>query len=283
MQKLSILIFCLSFCSFLNSQTFAPIGTKWGFNYASVGGSGSYFLESVADTIIQGKSCRKLVTQNVYYVCPACPSYTKGVRFIHENNDSLFGLINGNFVLIFRYNLQIGDTFSYTPTQKYLVTRKVDTLISGQTLKKWQLKSLCTDTRYNNAYNSFVEKIGSLYSVLGLGYYCFSDPDYYDLCTFSSGNIQIGGSCRYTKTNDLTDNIQLKIQPNPTSSFLNIETEHPFSDFKIYDLAGKLIQKGVYTEGGSLDVSRLAQGIYVLQLIDKQQFKVYRKFVKSSL
>lgn len=255
-----------------------------GYNYASPGGGGSYYLEAVADTIIAGKLCRKLVTQNIFFICPTCLSYSKSVRFIHENQDSLFSVTtNGNLSLIFRYNLQIGDTFSYSPTIKYLVTRKVDTLISGQTLKKWQLKSLCSDTRYNDQFNVFVEKIGSLNNILSLGYYCFSDAEYYNLCTFSSGNIQVGTRCDYTKTNDLTDNIPIKIHPNPTSSFLNIETEHPFSDFKVFDLAGKLIQKGVYTEGGSLDVSRLAQGVYFLQLIDKQQFTIYQKFVKSSL
>ena len=282
MKKLSILIFCLSFCSFLNSQTFAPIGTKWGYNYAGVGGSGSYYIESTADTTIAGKICRKLVTQNIGYVCSTCYFYSKNVRFIYENNDSLFGMTtNGGLSLLFRYNLQLNDTLTYSANQKYLVTRKVDTLIGGQVLKKWELKTLCSDTRYST-YLIFVEKIGAFNNLIGLGYYCFSDPDYYSLCLFSSGNIQINGRCDYTKTNDLVDNIALEIQPNPTTSFLNIETEHLFSDFKIYDMAGKLIQNGVYTEGGSLDVSRLAQGIYVLQLIDKQQFTIYRKFVKST-
>ncbi len=46
-------------------------------------------------------------------------------------------------------------------------------------------------------------------------------------------------------------------------------------------MTGKLVQKGIYTEGGNWGVSRFAEGVYILQLIDKQQFKVYRTFVKS--
>jgi hypothetical protein len=282
MKKLSILIVCFSISSFLYSQTFGPIGTKWGYDFIGVGGAGSYHMEAVADTVIAGKTCRKLVTQKIWYICMTCRIYSKGASFIYENKDTLWGISpSGTLSLIFRYNLQIGDTFSYSPTIRYIVTRKLDTLVGGQMLKKWQLRSLCTSPVYSNQNINFVEKIGSLSSVLYLGYYCFSDPDYYDLCTFSSENVSIGTSCRYTKTTDLSDAISLNIQPNPVFTFLKIETEHPFSDFKIYDLTGKLVQKGVYTEGGNFDVSTFAQGVYILQLIDKQQLTVYRKFVKS--
>ena len=271
----------LCFLATMNAQTFASIGTKWGYDYATPGGGGSKYLESVGDTLIEGKICRKLDYKEVSYICPTCQGIYCGTRIFYENNDSLFAVYGTEFRFLFSYRLAIGDTLKLKYNQNYVLVRKVDTLISGQTLKKWQMQSICSDPRYGKSLHNFVEKIGDLNGYIGLNYYCLSDPEYVSLCAFSSGNIQIGGICQYTNTKDITSAANISISPNPASSTLKVASNHAFKDIKIYDSAGKMYKNAFYTEGVSLDISTLPKGLYFLQLTDKEEFRVHRTFVKE--
>ncbi|MBL7814173.1 MAG: T9SS type A sorting domain-containing protein [Saprospiraceae bacterium] len=263
------------------SQTFAPIGTKWGYDFANPGGGGSQYFESVGDTTIQGKSCQKLATRTVNFICPTCIWTTKGMSLLHENNDSLYTFYGNSFHLLFSYKLNVGDTLTLDNNQKHLVVRKVDTLISGQRLKKWQLRDVCSNTIYGQHWQSFVEKIGAFSGFIGLNYYCFSDPTDIHLCSFSTENVQIGGSCQFTNTKDMTNTVSISISPNPVNDYLSIYVNtQNFLTLKIFDSMGKCQKTAVYTEGGIVDVSQLSKGIYFLQLIDNKGFVIQKKFVK---
>jgi hypothetical protein len=279
----NLITFTLSVCFFtlLNAQTFAPIGTKWGYNFATAGGGGSFYLESVGDTVIQGKTCRKLASKTVNVICPTCQWTTLGTRVFYEANDSLFAVYNTGFTFLFSYRLAIGDTLKLRNNQNYVLVRKVDTLISGQTLKKWQMRSICSDPRYGKLLSDFVEKIGDMNGYIGLNYYCFSDPEYIQLCSFSLNNIQINGFCQFTNTREVLSQNAVSLSPNPAFNSLKIETKHPFQQLKIYDSVGKMFQNGFYTEGGVLDISALPKGLFILQLTDNVGLVVNRKFIKQ--
>ena len=204
--------------------------------------------------------------------------------YLHERNDSLFFVSRDGlyFTLFFRYSLNVGDTLTYNnyTSSKYIVKRKVDTIISGQTLKKWTLNTICTGCCGGRI--DFVEKMGALTDVISLGYYCVTDRYYYSLNCFLSGNIKIGsGTCTYTSTNDISEKIKLNIYPNPSQNFLTIETDHAFASYQIFDFTGKIILKGVYNQSVVINISTLSAGIYLLQLTDKENNSALKKITVS--
>jgi hypothetical protein len=280
MKRLITFTFLLVFTNSLFTQNIAPIGTKWSYNFfGATTTTGSYHLESIGDTIIAGKNCRKLLSQTIVYDCQLnqqnCRHYSKGLTYLHENNDSLFNVTaNGVFRLIFQYRLRVNDSFG-----RFVVTRFVDTMVAGQNLKKWELETTCLDLRpYKDRY-AFVEKIGELHNGFGWGRVpCPFNNLRFELCQFSTPNINVGGICTFTQTNEFSKNPPLSIHPNPATNFLKIETPHPFFTYYIFDATGRLIQNTPFTEGLQIDISNLPNGVYLLQLVDKQQFIAHRNF-----
>jgi hypothetical protein len=57
---------------------------------------------------------------------------------------------------------------------------------------------------------------------------------------------------------------EIKVYPNPTDSYLQIETTVPFSTIAITDLAGKQVFSILNPTQQSIDVSGLPAGIYYL-------------------
>ena len=194
MKRLIFFLFLLFCFPLLKAQIFAPIGSTWGYNYNSLGGPGSIYLNAVADTIIKGYTCRKLT-----YEDKSLFSYNnyRDIFYLHERNDSLFGVSRdgSNFNLLFQYSLKVGDTLTYNNYYKsqYLTTRRIDTLISGQTLKKWELAEICKDFRTPYSRLNFIEKIGAERDIIGFQNYCnpAGENTYFDICSYSSGNINI--------------------------------------------------------------------------------------------
>jgi subtilase family serine protease len=83
--------------------------------------------------------------------------------------------------------------------------------------------------------------------------------------------------------NDLNINNEFKIYPNPTSSFIHLESDSNLSLKKliIYDLNGRLIKLKQGNGLNSIDVSELSKGLYILQIEDEfkriSNFKIMKK------
>jgi hypothetical protein len=65
--------------------------------------------------------------------------------------------------------------------------------------------------------------------------------------------------------------------PNVVVDILTIPTDFPFSEFRIFDMAGREIKKGIDRE---IDLSFLQNGYYVIKLKDGAGIYSY-KFVKQ--
>lgn len=72
---------------------------------------------------------------------------------------------------------------------------------------------------------------------------------------------------------------QVRIYPNPATSFLRIESNIGAESFKINDLLGKEIKSGKILNG-QIDVSKLSKGTYLLQLMKGTQKMKAVKFIK---
>lgn len=67
------------------------------------------------------------------------------------------------------------------------------------------------------------------------------------------------------------DPIKVSIFPNPTTQFLNIEdAEQKVGMIKLFSLLGKNVKTFEVNDQKTFDVSDLPNGLYLLQIIDKQ-------------
>ncbi len=72
-----------------------------------------------------------------------------------------------------------------------------------------------------------------------------------------------------------------KIYPNPVHDVLNIQNSKTINDVIIYDTSGKMVTKiSLNSEKGSIDVSKLNVGMYILKLISGDSTETV-KFIKK--
>ena len=79
-----------------------------------------------------------------------------------------------------------------------------------------------------------------------------------------------------TNTLNQTD---ILIYPNPVKSILNVKNVSKKANYKIYSAAGQLVSSGIILNN-KIDVSRLINGVYVID-IDDVQGTAQRKFIKE--
>ena len=67
------------------------------------------------------------------------------------------------------------------------------------------------------------------------------------------------------------DPIKVSVFPNPTTHYLNIEDgQERVGSIKLFSLLGKNVKTFVVNDQKRFDVSDLPNGLYLLQIIDKQ-------------
>lgn len=87
------------------------------------------------------------------------------------------------------------------------------------------------------------------------------------------------------KSFDIKEN-NMKVFPNPVSDYLNINVggkkNNQISKITIFDIQGKqILQKQINTSQTKLDVSRIANGIYILEAITNSGLLFREKFIKQ--
>ncbi|QHI38541.1 hypothetical protein IMCC3317_39340 [Kordia antarctica] len=71
---------------------------------------------------------------------------------------------------------------------------------------------------------------------------------------------------------------EIKLYPNPTSGFINIQTNTTVESVAIYNLLGKHV---LQTNLKTIDVSRLSEGIYILKITSDQGAQITKRFIKQ--
>ncbi|MDR2206077.1 MAG: T9SS type A sorting domain-containing protein, partial [Flavobacteriaceae bacterium] len=77
-----------------------------------------------------------------------------------------------------------------------------------------------------------------------------------------------------------TEKLNIEIYPNPAKSVLNIETSLKIEKINVYDTSGKIV-KTLQNAGKTIDVSRLQNGVYHLEIFTDRG-KVFRKFIVNN-
>jgi len=100
-----------------------------------------------------------------------------------------------------------------------------------------------------------------------------NDGIFYFIALHPQKGRQVYNTLVYSKrvsTKDLVSNL-ISIFPNPTTEFINIDSEliHSNTTIKILDIKGKIILSSKIGDNESVDISQFSEGIYYLNVIDK--------------
>jgi hypothetical protein len=88
----------------------------------------------------------------------------------------------------------------------------------------------------------------------------------------------------YTGLSETSEEISLRVYPNPTNNYVTIALETPNTDFnlKIYNILGELIQEKELREANNLiDLSNQLNGIYSLVVLKNYQIVYSSKLLKN--
>ncbi len=77
---------------------------------------------------------------------------------------------------------------------------------------------------------------------------------------------------------DNTVNTKIKVYPNPTSDYINIETTSEIKDVSVYNMMGQLVLKAVSKK---VDTSKLSNGTFILEVTSNNGEKSVSKIVKK--
>jgi hypothetical protein len=99
--------------------------------------------------------------------------------------------------------------------------------------------------------------------------------------TFANGEVE-DYRVRITKAmpNNIMDNNQIIVYPNPAKNTLFITKVKDGAKYKVYSAIGQLVQTGTILSN-KIDVSRLINGIFVIDITDTNGESAQKKFIKE--
>jgi hypothetical protein len=103
-----------------------------------------------------------------------------------------------------------------------------------------------------------------------------------EMCsTFANGEVE-DYRVRITKAmpNNIMDNNQIIVYPNPAKNTLFITKVKDGAKYKVYSAIGQLVQTGTILSN-KIDVSRLINGIFVIDITDTNGESAQKKFIKE--
>lgn len=314
-KLLLVFIVLFEFSTYTFAQTdFAPIGAKWYYsNRIDIGQQKyQYFTyESVKDTMVNGKNCRKL---DIWFYSHYSDSAYYGFDLIYSEAGRVFYYYKNNFQLLYDFNVKPGDTLNLllfnpnlpflkdltdTHYVKYKIRDTGTTIINNEHLKYYKLGPLNYDSLILDG-QQLIFNGDSITEKLGHGKYLFgeiiSQLDQYPLwtkllCYFDS-SIEYHLDKHLTCENHIiaindnsSDQKSILLYPNPASENLNLEIQttkrYNKTDITIVDLMGKECKFNLHQlnqQTFSIDISNLQSGTYFLMISDT--YPMYKKIIK---
>jgi len=293
--SIAVIIFS---CFTLNSisqpykSIFGNFSTQWNELFSSLS-TCTCVLNVTKDTIIDGKTYKKAIYNGEY-----CPQYGSGV-FLREDSTAgtawVIDLADNQERLIMDLSLNIGDTFRIYPNAIYYDTIAiVDSVYFENSLKKVRLNLI---SGVNSSERlTFIEGVGSNFGIdYQINPFAFGGGviggDIYLLCSYKDGiltykNLFID-TCYWVSADidEISNTNKIKVYPNPTKDFLNIQTyDFVEKTIIIYNSIGQMVQSLDFMNHICLNISSLEDGLYLVNIIDMNNYKTpisNLKFIKK--
>jgi len=291
-----LLIFILILLFFANfktySQTWAPIGAKWYYNYNQASSVGYVKIECIKDTIIANDTCKVLNKTRYQYDYPGVyHTVSLGNEYIFQNGNKIYNYKYGQFYILYDFSATIGDIWTVSASRYQYSS--CDT-IGKVHVDSIGIKIIYPDTFkiiYTSSYQNsnwvfsgpIVEKLGCLGYMLPIQQLCDLDHEeggslrcYSDSLYFYQADSLI--PCDFiTSINEImADDQFIKVFPNPVYDNLNISLSskgsmNTFHQIEIYNCFGQLIRKLKFDDSMkysdyNFNVHSLSSGIYLIRV-----------------
>lgn len=278
------------FSTSTKAQVWCPPGATWYYDDNGMFFLGYSKLTYTNDTIIKGKTCKK-ITHFARYRDPGkiiqqkywAPYFTyeeNGVTYLY---DTLYG--QNKFDTLFNINAKVGDRWRVPFAEP---TCKDSTLIlkvkstGTKILNGFNLKWICVEQAINFSPDTIIERLGARFDILhGINYTkchnmayegsngklrCYSDN------TFGSYSTDKSKTCDYITSiiESRMYDIELSLYPNPANEKINLKFQSnskSMMELKIYDLTGRLVRSKEFDKNTEISVGDLAEGIYTYSCV----------------
>jgi len=274
------------------AQEFAPVGAIWHYTQRTINPDLTSFktIEAISDTSINGIQCRKMIeveryidTTNVMY------------HYMYSENDSVFFFAENDFHLLYDFGANTGDTIildyfsTYNGTPLKMIIDSTGTIIVNNQEKEIQ---------YITCGDGIVIEFGN-HVIAGIGNTSFMFPTL-------DGSINGPLRCYQDNSTDLFLNpfhptygwnhqdceeiitsieeaekgSRITVYPNPSTNNISITNVNQPIEFRILDINGKLIEKGVLQVSSEIRIKELPNGIYFIEL-QNENIRIIRKIIKK--
>lgn len=293
MKKTLLLSVCLvGMFSVRAQQEFAPIGAVWHYHenpffYSPFTYVRYLSIESVADTMIGDRLCRKLVKNR--------PVYCTGnhdAEFVYQQGDQVFfyNWAFGEFDLLYDFAAQAGDSWVMR-TRRYYFDELQDTttefnriivdsvsqvVINGLNLRQLHVHWESGEFICSIGPIVFLERIGDLQYLLyqwelwigGIcdtprpaGLRCYYDPV---MGLYETGLAPFCDWVGVSTHEPLGAPEGIRVYPSPASHFLTMENQrHTTVHYRIYNYQGRMMQSGELAGGRqNISIDHLPAGAY---------------------
>jgi Secretion system C-terminal sorting domain len=277
---------------------FAPIGTRWEYNFFSyLTEYGKYVCESMGDSIINGTIHRviKLTRRTSPCDYAGCVFSTASWnRYYTVRNDSLLALQDGVHVFIFNFGYRVGDSLSLSVNgrinpNKAVVSRIADTVINNKILKFWETRQNCPTATPSLRVQKVYQLIGLLDGFYELFDRCPIFDTFSTLCSIKSGDWSYNPQvCRYSVATTDMPTIKVNVYPNPVANQLTVDYSMDNVVVQTYvairDILGKTVyfQKLIVSNNSiNIDLAGVTTGIYILSIQSEGKTMFTKRIVKA--
>ena len=193
----------------------------------------------------------KISTNLIAPVLPACPTTET------PNEDTCFNPgVTGKFYIFLR-----NETAGMTANLSILNP-------DGSTFTSWVHNS---STSYMGSYWYWNKTVP-----VTLGTYTFKTV-YNGLTCIKTFTI----NCSASGVNSLSTTPQPTIYPNPVYDFLYVQGINTYTQYKLYNTLGQIVQQNILPANHSICTTSLVKGFYVLELTNEQGIRTTTKFLKQ--
>jgi len=260
------------------TQSWAPIGAKWTYTQSTINPNYTTFktFESIADTIINGQSCRILTVIEHYGSGWSDTSQ----QYTYSDSNRVYFYSGTSWCLIYDFNAQQGDTFVLNCFQGALVqpvvkVLSVDTItINGHQRKRFNY--FLSDLLIGFS-GDVLEGIGNIYGMfpvvhhtLGGPLRCYEDSIlglYKNQYYFTNTAWKQDCDIIISGVDDQNFSENLKVFPNPFYNHLIFQfANNEQTTVTLYDLMGKQVLHQTFTNTTVINTETFSGNIYFYEV-----------------
>jgi hypothetical protein len=273
------------------AQVWVNSNPVWHYNYSTISEGGFIKIEQTGDTLIEGYSCQKLngIKHAFFVTGPdgniGHSSSVFGNWYTRASNDTVYYWDEDHFNVLYDFSASAGDSWLIEDGTEWLQCNdssytKVESVGTVNLNGEQAIQLILVDSvggslgiqgpvnSHFGAMDEFLFPTGrSCDSTIIVEWYIF------DFCSFQDDSLSYnpsGEDCEYMLTHlGLAESgtFPFTVAPNPANDVLHVKLPNGKADYRIVTLAGQEMETGKLTEQTSdLNISRLSEGMYILQL-----------------